>query len=367
MKTLAPSRGMRSNRTVVAALLVIAAVAAACSPATLGAGLPGSPSLLPTASPARTPATAASPSTAPPAEPTQPPFTPVSAYTCDPNLVPQAAVARPPVLTAPAAFRLMVPILMYHRVVPTSLAGDSLPGLVIPPETFAAQMAALSAAGWHTITLSKLADDLAAGIAAPLQTFVITIDDGWADGYTYAAPILESYGFVATFFVIAARIGWSDFLGPGQLRALIAMGNEIGNHTMDHDRLVGLTDARLAYEIGSGSATIAAATGLWPVTFAYPLGSYTSRSMAGVEACAGMKMAVIEGDATWETWATRFATPRIRVGPGFSPSGLVHDMANPQPPLLPSVAGPSPAGAGNGSPTQPPAAPAGPAAGSPAP
>jgi peptidoglycan/xylan/chitin deacetylase (PgdA/CDA1 family) len=228
-------------------------------------------------------------------------------------------------------------------------------------------MAALSAAGWHTITLSRLADDLAAGITPSPRTFVITIDDGWADGYAYAAPIMESFGFVATFFVIAGRIGWSDVLSPTQLRDLIASGNEIGNHTMDHDRLVGLTDARLAYEIGSGSATIAAATGLWPVTFAYPLGGYTSRSMAAVEACAGMKMAVIEGDATWESWATRFATPRIRVGPGFSPSGLVQIMVDPRPPLPPSTAGPSQVAAGTAASAQRPAAPAEPTTGSPAP
>jgi peptidoglycan/xylan/chitin deacetylase (PgdA/CDA1 family) len=368
MKIFAASRGFRSNsRRAAAVLLLAAAFVAACSPATLGAGPSASPSPAPPASPGSAGSAVPSLVAAPTADSILPSFTPVPAGTCDPALVPRAASAATLTVTAPAAFRLMVPILMYHRIVPTSLAGNSLPGLVVPPETFTAQMAALSAAGWHTVTLSKLADDLAAGITPSPRTFVITIDDGWADGYEYAAPILESYGLVATFFVIAGRIGWPDFLGPAQLRGLIAMGNEIGNHTLDHERLVGLTDARLAYEIGSGSATIAAATGLWPVTFAYPLGAYTARSMAAVEACAGMRMAVIEGDTTWETWATRFATPRIRVGPGFSPSGLVQILADPPTPNPPSTARPSKAAAATAVSTQPPAAPANPAAGSLAP
>ena len=68
-------------------------------------------------------------------------------------------------MTAPASgkassFTLHVPILMYHRIVPSAEAGDSIPGLVVPPDTFAAQLDALEAAGWHTITMATLANDL---------------------------------------------------------------------------------------------------------------------------------------------------------------------------------------------------------------
>ena len=211
-------------------------------------------------------------------------------------------------------------------------------------------------AGWHTITVAHLADDLEAGILPPPQTFVITIDDGWADGYTYAAPILGADGFVATFFVIAGRIGMAGFLSPDQLRTLMAIGDEIGNHTLDQARLAGLPDAR-AYEIDSASATIAAAAGQWPETLAYPKRSYSTRAMAAVEACTGMKMAVIEGDSTWETWATRFATPRIRVSPSISPASLMHAVANPRSPAAIAAAGAPRAAGPTAAPTPGAAAP----------
>ena len=70
----------------------------------------------------------------------------------------------------------------------------------------------------------------------PAKTFVITIDDGWDDGYTYALPILQSHGFVATYFVIAGRIDRPGFLTSAHLQALVAAGDEIGDHTMDHER-----------------------------------------------------------------------------------------------------------------------------------
>jgi peptidoglycan/xylan/chitin deacetylase (PgdA/CDA1 family) len=217
---------------------------------------------------------------------------------------------------------------MYHRIVPLAQAGDSNRSLVVPPTRFAAQLSELAAAGWRTITLSGLADDLEAGVRPPPRTFVITIDDGWADGYTYALPILRQHGFVATYFVIAGRIDWPDFLSADELRALVAAGDEIGDHTMDHVSLGGGSASRLTYEVDAAAATIASVTGFWPATLAYPGGHYSSAAEAIIEAC-GMKMAVIEGDGTWESWATRFAIPRVKVYPGTSPATLLEWVEHP--------------------------------------
>ena len=245
-----------------------------------------------------------------------------------------------------ARFVLQVPILMYHRIVPLSEAGNSIRSLVVPPATFDAQLSALEAAGWHTITVSALADDLEAGIRPAPRTFVITIDDGWYDGYTYALPILQKHGFVATYYVIAGRINEPDFLSVDQLRALVAADNEIGDHTMDHVSLGGGTDARLTYEIDGAAATIALATGRWPETLAYPSGHFSSAAISIIQAC-GMKMAVIEGDGTYESWATRFTTPRVKVYPGTSPATLLswaeHPWLPAQPTPTPALPTPTPA------------------------
>ena len=50
---------------------------------------------------------------------------------------------------------------MYHRIIPTSEAGNSAPGLVVSPEMFSAQLKALRDAGWQSITMATLADDMA--------------------------------------------------------------------------------------------------------------------------------------------------------------------------------------------------------------
>jgi peptidoglycan/xylan/chitin deacetylase (PgdA/CDA1 family) len=287
--------------------------------------------------------------TAPPSSVVPAPSAPsASSYpvvnSCDPSSVPGAIPVASPANGKAVSIALHVPILMYHRIVPSAEAGDSIRGLVVPPPTFAAQLGALAAAGWHTITMATLANDLQANVSPPARTFVITIDDGWYDGYTYALPILQSHGFVATYFVIAGRIDEADFLSSAQLWALVAAGDEIGDHTMDHVSLPSLTPTRQTYEIDAAAARIAQVTGYWPESLAYPSGGVDSQVAAAVAACQELRIAVVEDRAVKvqpaasqmplatrmptivETWANRFVVPRIRVSPGTTPAAPLAEL-----------------------------------------
>jgi peptidoglycan/xylan/chitin deacetylase (PgdA/CDA1 family) len=275
---------------------------------------------------------------------------------CDPKSVPNAIPARQEIVAADS-LTLHVPILEYHRIVPSAEAGRSLPALVVPPDTFAAQMDALAGAGWHTITMATLANDLAAGVKPPVKTFVITIDDGWDDGYAYAFPILQQHGFVATYFVIAGRIDLPSFLTSDHLKALVAAGNEIGDHTMNHFNLTGGSVSTRQYQVNAAAARIAQVTGRWPESLAYPFGAENAQSVAAVAACGELRSAVIESygpprlpgarhtpgasgkpaaspapkpaDAPVpsETWTNRFTLQRIRVTPDTTPANLLGDFA----------------------------------------
>lgn len=218
---------------------------------------------------------------------------------------------------------LCVPVLEYHRIVPPAEAGDSLPGLVVPPETFSAQLDALRAAGWHAITARELGDDLATGQMPPRRTFVITIDDGWDDGYEHALPILERHGFAATYFVIAGRIDRPDFLSGSQLKALVAAGHEIGNHTLGHGRLTTLAPNRIAAEIGRASDLIAAVTGARPASVSYPYGAFDRRVIDAIAICPGIRIAMSEVRSIGATWAGRFEVPRLAVDSRVTPGDLL--------------------------------------------
>ena len=254
-------------------------------------------------------------------EPTPTPFA-----TATPVTTPTAA-ATPVRVAAATVFTLCVPILEYHRIIPISEAGGSLPGLVMSPENFSAQLDALKAAGWHAITLGSLGDDLIAHRSPGTRSFVISIDDGWNDSYNYALPILQKHGYVATFFVISSRIGGAGFLSAGQIQALRAAGNEIGNHTVSHVSLPYQTVANMAYQVNTASDQIAAVTGVRPKSFAYPMGGINNAAMAAVAACQGMEIGVTEYRAIGETDVGRFDAPRLEIGPYVSPQSLLIMLA----------------------------------------
>ncbi len=293
--------------------------------------------------------------------------------------MPEAAPVTTP-NTSKKAIALRVPILMYHRIVPVAEAGDSMPGLVVPPERFAAQMDALAAAGWHTITMATLGADLQAGVEPAAKSFVITFDDGYDDGYTYALPILQAHGYVATYYVIPGRFDKHAFLTSDHVRALAGAGMEIGDHTLNHVPIGMRPIATASYQVEAAAARIAQVTGQWPASFAYPFGSQSARARQVVAACGQMRTAVIEappkvivpaspgasGGPTpsaapsaapsadpsaspgatpappaptpapskrpafppvFETWANRFELPRLRISPSVSPEWLVAMLA----------------------------------------
>lgn len=97
-----------------------------------------------------------------------------------------------------------VPILCYHRVGPRPQL------MVMPRETFAAQMEYLARNQYTVIRLADIPDFLSGKRALPPRAVVITFDDGHVSTYQHAYPVLRQYGFPATFFL------YTDFLGAGE-------------------------------------------------------------------------------------------------------------------------------------------------------
>jgi peptidoglycan/xylan/chitin deacetylase (PgdA/CDA1 family) len=235
----------------------------------------------------------------------------------------------PPALPAVPAPRpdpnrlYQVPVLMYHRVLPLEQAGNSASGLVVPPTVFSAQLKALYDAGWHTITMATLADRMAHDATIPAKTFVLTFDDGWEDGYTYAFPIMRGFGFVGTFFMISSRIDTEDCLTTAEMRTLEAAGNEIGNHTENHLSLASVSLDRVKDEVENGSEQIARATGHRPVSLSYPMGGVSDAVIWVVSQVPDIQIAVTTGHGKTETWPARYNVPRLRVNPTTDPDRVV--------------------------------------------
>ena len=103
------------------------------------------------------------------------------------------------------------------------------------------------------------------------KVIMIGFDDGWKSQIQYAKPILDKYGFKASFFVVCnsvnsgdpTRLNWQD------IATLRHDQMDIESHTMDHKALNKMSSRALNYEIG-GSKQCLATHGINSTIFAYP-------------------------------------------------------------------------------------------------
>lgn len=160
-----------------------------------------------------------------------------------------------------------VPILYYHSVMQEK--GNELR---MPPEQFEAQMAYLQDKGYQSVSLEKLYQALYRGGTLPPKPIVITFDDGYADNYTNAFPIVSKHGFTATVFMVTSYINGEGFLSWQQLKALDANGWEIAGHTTNHPYLTKIDPSKVLGELSISKKLLEKELGHPVDFFAYPYG-----------------------------------------------------------------------------------------------
>ena len=212
-------------------------------------------------------------------------------------------------------FELQVPVLYYHRI-KCLPAGASDPSLYECPDVFAEQLGYLRDHGWSTLTTDDVAD-LMAGRACPdPKKFVVTIDDGTLDGYTAAAPILDSLGMHATYFIVVQGAHGSRDAGLmswDQIRDLLARGHAIGNHTLSHKSLKTKSAAVVYDQIEGAQQAFDAQLGFRPRTLAYPYGRYSATVLAQA-AASGFELAFTVRPRVREASDDLYRAGRLLVG-----------------------------------------------------
>lgn len=258
----------------------------------------------------------------------EPGNTPVPDPTSTPTLAPTPTVSFTPTPTRdPNRRTIRVPILMYHYVsVPPPDADKYRLDLSVTPANFQAQMEYLAAEGYHPIRLSDLADYLRNGKPLPANPIVLTFDDGYADNYQNAFPVLKEYKFPATFFVITQFV---DDKKPGymtwdQLEEMAIEGMEIGSHTMTHIDLKGKPRSVQASELAGSKAMIEARIGTPVKSFCYPAGKYDSQALALVRSIGYTSAVSTDVQGTRQSTDTIFELRRVRIRGNYSLSDFAY-------------------------------------------
>jgi peptidoglycan/xylan/chitin deacetylase (PgdA/CDA1 family) len=105
----------------------------------------------------------------------------------------------------------------------------------------------------------------------------LTFDDGNASDVDYALDELRRRGLVATFFIVAGRLGDHGFVDAAGVRTLVDAGMEIGCHGMRHRRWQQLDERGLEEELSDARQLLAEAAGRPISEASCPFGSYDRR------------------------------------------------------------------------------------------
>ncbi|MBI5868059.1 MAG: polysaccharide deacetylase family protein [candidate division Zixibacteria bacterium] len=179
--------------------------------------------------------------------------------------------------------RYEIPVLCYHRVI-----ADSDPrrghGIWVTASQFEAHLSYLKRVGFHPITFAQLKS--VNRLDRRERYIILTFDDGYADNYDIAFPLLRKYGFTAVIFPVLGLKdnAWDTAGDPGQpglpllnreqIQEMAAFGIEFGSHAMTHRSLPSLTAAEIAAEMTQSKAELEQIVGREVDVIAYPYGEY---------------------------------------------------------------------------------------------
>lgn len=237
---------------------------AACGPAAPARPTATMPATAaPTLTPTRTPVATPTPSAT--ATATQ---TPTPSPTATPTATPTAAGG---VRVAPA------PILMYHHI--TDLPDDASAGqreYAVSPARFEEQLRYLTEHGYESVSLYDVIRYLQGEGTLPAKAVAITFDDGYRDNAGVALPLLQKYGFTATFFINPQPIEdeYPAYMTWAQVEHISRSGMDVESHSYSHPVLTRLSVEELLQEVQKAGDAIERHTGRRPRLFSYPYGRY---------------------------------------------------------------------------------------------
>lgn len=178
-----------------------------------------------------------------------------------------------------------MPALMYHKIGDYP-RGSQLKKLWVTVRDFKKQLEYLRDHGYNPIQFSDWRSAQEGKKPLPTNPLLITFDDGYANNYQLAFPLLKEFGFKANIFLVYETIDghnawhnpagepWLPMLTWKQVLEMQQTGLvEFGSHTMKHRNLpqIAFDDAR--WELTESKKRLEDSLGRPMIAFAYPYGA----------------------------------------------------------------------------------------------
>ncbi|MCK5394848.1 MAG: polysaccharide deacetylase family protein [Gammaproteobacteria bacterium] len=147
-------------------------------------------------------------------------------------------------------------ILMYHRILPIddSRALAEEPGMIVTPESFRSHLHILKQY-FEIVSYSKWLECKQRGDKLPEKACVITFDDGWADNYEFAYPLLKEYSAPATIYLVSDMVGTNQSFWPERLSSILISISRMGAQHWSNPALSWITKANTSYRFNDKMPT----------------------------------------------------------------------------------------------------------------
>ena len=145
---------------------------------------------------------------------------------------------------------------MYHRVLPANDERSRIeePGMMVTPESLRKHLDIVRQY-FEIIHLSDWLDRKSRKLPLPGKACAITFDDGWADNYEFAFPILREKGTPATVFLVSDMVGTGTIFWPERLARIVNAVARDCPQSWSDQALGWLRDARTSYDFSDSTPT----------------------------------------------------------------------------------------------------------------
>lgn len=202
---------------------------------------------------------------------------------------------------------VVVPILMYHHIEsPPSGAKASVWQLYVSPSEFDRQMEYLYLSEYSIVRLEEVIEALSGGKALPEKSVVITFDDLYQSQIDNALPVLEKFGFKATFFLSVV----SHNVKGDNVRAVLDHGHAIGSHAYHHENMRRIGNDALRVEVYDSKQVLESRYGFPIKFFAYPGCHYDAAAEKMLEEAGYLGAVTCVTSYNGQTYEARFHLAR---------------------------------------------------------
>jgi peptidoglycan/xylan/chitin deacetylase (PgdA/CDA1 family) len=181
---------------------------------------------------------------------------------------------RGPLLGSPAAVRpeVDVPILIYHHFAPDLPSDPEQASISVTTTAFGDQLQWLADNSYTSITIGELYNAFYYDLPLPAKPVILVIDDGFAEIYQLAFPLLKQHAFGATIATITGAVDRPNYLTWDQVKEMSDTGLEFVSHSVTHGNLAAMSREDLQKELGDSRQALEENLGRPMQFFVYPYG-----------------------------------------------------------------------------------------------